>query len=222
MKHIHLETCDSTQKYLCDLSMDSNIDYLVSTDSQTQGIGQRLNPWLSNKNSLCFSFTLKENKILSLTSIEIGLILSKYFEGLFVKWPNDLINKFGHKCGGILINKKGNQKPIIGIGLNLYSDQFEVSSTIKPGSIFQTQSDFNHKELSSEIFNYIKSNRLDNDQIYSLWNTNCYHQNKPIKLIDGENIFEGIFKGIGPYGEAIINHNGQDKLFVSGSIRFKN
>jgi len=222
MKHIHLKNCDSTQKYLCDLDIDRNIDYLVSTDLQTQGVGQRSNQWQSDHNSLCFSFSITENKVLSLTSIEIGLILTKYFDGLSVKWPNDLINKKGEKCGGIITNKKGDQKPIVGIGLNLYPSSISVTSSIKPGSIFQEDKNFNLKDLSLDIFNFIQSNRLSSDEIFSLWKAKCFHQEKEIIFIDGDKSIEGLFKGIGPYGEAIIESNGLDQTYVSGSIRFKN
>lgn len=221
MKHIHLKACDSTQKYLCELEVDSDIDYLVSTEAQTQGIGRHGNTWLSDNGSLCFSFTILENEILSLTSIEIGLILTKYFDGLKVKWPNDLLNEKGQKCGGILINKKGDQKPVVGIGLNLNSSQFEVNSKIKPGAILETKNEINQKQMSLDIFNFIKENRLNKNEVYSLWETKCYHHNKQVILIDGDQSFEGTFLGIGKFGEAIININGLEKKFVSGSIRFK-
>jgi BirA family biotin operon repressor/biotin-[acetyl-CoA-carboxylase] ligase len=224
MKHIHLETCDSTQKYLIEMTKDNAVDdILVSCDYQAKGVGQRKNTWDCYKNTLCMSFVLIENEVLNLTSLEMGVLVCEFFD-LKLKWPNDILNKEGKKVGGIIINKHGDHSPVIGMGINLYADQNEILSDyeIKAGFVFNEPKNFIKKELAEELFTYIKTHRLNSTDTISKWNNYCSHMNRSVILKDEQNIIRGTFKGIGDYGQALIEYEGQTKEYYSGTLRIDN
>lgn len=226
MKHIHLASCDSTQTYLKEL-ISSGVagDYLVSCDVQENGIGQRSNTWDSYKNSLCFSFTAKENEILNLTSLEMGVLICSFFKTTFntnlkLKWPNDIMNTEGEKVGGIIINKSGDQMPIVGIGLNIAGDNGEINKDydIKAGFIFKSFNHYSKEDLSHLIFNFIHTHRLKAQSTVEKWNSYCMHLNQSVTIIDDDKV-QGTFIGIGEYGQAIIKNKINTLEFYNGSLR---
>ena len=127
MHHIHFDQCESTQNYLknnWDELIVNHENILISTDHQTKGIGRRGNSWKELSNSLFLSFSLSANEVLTLTSLEIGVLIvdfisQKFNTDLRLKWPNDILTKDGHKCGGVLCNVVEKNQIIVGIGLNL-------------------------------------------------------------------------------------------------------
>lgn len=115
---------------------------IIWTLNQIKGIGMYQNLWhTEKKKNLTFSIILKPIKTLCIKKIYITNVLisnaihktlseccnQKNKEKIWIKWPNDIIinNK---KVGGILIeNNIFSQKIhtiIIGIGLNVYQEQF--------------------------------------------------------------------------------------------------
>lgn len=231
MIHKHFDSCPSTQKYLIAMPRDNTVeDILISCDLQPNGVGQRNNSWDCYTHSLCFSFTAKENSVLNLTSLEMGVQICHFFKSKFdkdlkLKWPNDIINSDGNKVGGIIINKQGDQKPVIGIGLNLYQTDHESleSYEIQAGFIFSKEQKLLSKELlSKEIFSYIINNRLSPPQTIKQWNTLCFHSNLIINIKDGDNEHKGIFIGIGNYGQALIKNEDHITEFYSGTLRINN
>ncbi len=220
MNHIHLETCPSTQDHLIALN-DLSQNILVSTNLQLSGRGRRSNFWSSGPGSLTFSFTLKANDILTLTSAEVSILLCEYFNrGIKVKWPNDLLNSHGEKCGGIILQKVGDVL-VIGVGLNL---TFKPNSTFEyaVGSIFSEDDLFDPKTESQNIYNFILNNRLSPNQVKTRWVDFCAHLNKQVEVIEDKTITLGKFIGIGDQGQAMIETPFELKELYNGSLRIKN
>jgi len=230
MHQIHLEKCDSTQKYLKEhlaklLVYDKNL--LVSTSLQSNGIGRSGNRWDFFTNSLAFSFTLDPNEEKTLSSLEVGVLLVNFFaekniKDLSVKWPNDILNTMGEKCGGVLCQLIDNNL-IVGIGLNFQNNDSEKSDYKFPiGYINQDFSNHKnfHKDLTEEIYRYILDHRLSKEEVRSLWNEKNYFKDKLVTIEDGKNKVTGTFVGIGPMGEAIIKDEASQKShsFVTGSL----
>jgi BirA family biotin operon repressor/biotin-[acetyl-CoA-carboxylase] ligase len=215
MKHIHLEQCHSTQDSLLEVNLDFFERYLISTNHQTRGRGRRDNQWEANESSLCFSMTLLPHKELTLTSAELSIIIAEFYD-LKVKWPNDLINKKGEKCGGILIQKVHGFL-IVGIGLNLYPSEFKKYD-YKPGSIFEKPSSFSHQEESHKLANYIYKSRVLN--VHKRWEKRCTHLDKKVSIIESDTVVTGLFIGIGKFGEALIKTNKKTLQIYNGSLRF--
>lgn len=230
MKHIHLERCNSTQKYLIEMTKDNAVDeVLVSCDFQSHGIGQRGNLWDCYTNSLCMSFVLIENEVLSLTALEIGVLTCDFFKSnykneLFLKWPNDILNSKGQKVGGIIINKQGDKKPIIGVGLNLFPSKNDKLSSydVEAGFIFNTELNMAKEKLAKSFYQFILANRHNSEIVIKKWNDLCIHIGKDVQIHNDNKTQDGVFEGIGKYGQALIKHEGKTIEYYTGSLRINN
>lgn len=228
INHQHFETLNSTQSYLKEaLKNKSFLDsvFLVSAEGQSEGYGRLGKKWNSDHRGIFMSFSMKPHEILTLTSLEMAILISDFFHKKYqlvvdLKWPNDLIYNNG-KCGGILLQTFENQV-IVGIGVNLEDSQDTLSSEsfdIKPSSLPITQ--VSSKEICFELCSFICSSRLSSLEILNRFRDRCVHINKSCKITQGDDIFEGIFIGCGDNGEAIMQvKEGEKKSFFSGTLRY--
>lgn len=216
IKHIHLDVCDSTQDVLKEQLINQD-HILVSCENQTSGRGRGENKWTALPGSLCLSLNLSAHSVISFTALEVSVIVAKFFETkgqkLQLKWPNDLWDKSGKKCGGILV--QGSQANFyVGIGLNLFSMDNEF------GSIFETDFAIDKKSWAKELADFIHSNRYtDTQKLKEDWHSRCGHLNQLVSITEGNDRFEGIFQGLGSYGEAELNQNGKIQPLFNGSLR---
>lgn len=147
---MYIKETDSTNTYLRAMLHQQSLPegFIVRTDFQTSGKGQKGNSWESERGkNLLFSILLypselaieKQFLISQLISIAIKKSLDKYSSGFSVKWPND-IYYFDKKIGGILIENiiQGSRikSMIAGIGLNINQKKFE-SDAPNPVSLMQ-------------------------------------------------------------------------------------
>ncbi len=183
--HIHLESIDSTNKFLINyVSKISPTDgFCVFSDFQTDGRGQYGRHWSSeNKSNLLVSFAfqtdwLPESDIFFLhqmSSLSLIHVLQKYLPNYHfqIKWPNDILFH-GQKIAGILIqNIYRGQKllwSIIGIGLNLNQTHFESNLNATSMSIILGH-DINRLEILQQVHDEILKLFLfrKNDQNFDL------------------------------------------------------
>jgi BirA family biotin operon repressor/biotin-[acetyl-CoA-carboxylase] ligase len=235
MHHQHFNTIPSTQIYLKDnleaLKMNDD-DILISCSEQTNGVGRRENSWENYSNSIAMSFTLKPNQIASLTPIEIGIaaiifLKNKFNKDLFLKWPNDLLNVDGKKCGGILCQYIDNSTVIVGLGINL--GKLDIVDNISYrhglGNVDQDLElqDLDRKIISHELYNHFLANRFNDLQtITNLFNKYCFHINKQVCIFEDGKEQIGIFKGIGNNGEALVEIDSTIHSFLSSSLTIIN
>lgn len=222
MNHIHLKTITSTQESFYDHFGHALEGQLLSADIQTNGIGQHGRNWSHVDHALSMSFSLKPANNITLTSLEIPVILQSFFNKnlktkIKYKWPNDLFNLQDQKCGGLLIHKKGEDDLVVGLGINLtpFSQNLEA---INAGSLISNSKKINLKELSLSIYKFILENRLSNEEIIQKWNKDCLHLNEPIKIIDHDIEHLGNFIGIGSNGQALLQDGDEIKEIYSGSL----
>jgi BirA family biotin operon repressor/biotin-[acetyl-CoA-carboxylase] ligase len=227
INHIHYEKCDSTQtrleEYLDKYGTDQNI--LISSLFQSLGRGRQGNSWISVENSIAMSFKINANSVLTLTSLEIGCLVSKFFksENLKLKWPNDLLTKNGLKCGGILCQNISGLIHV-GIGLNIgKSETISSNESYKFGRSSLNQNEYSSHQLetlSKDLYLYILENRIEAQKVIQDWSINCFHTNKNITIEDSSFSISGEFIGIGESGEALIkeSNSGQIKKAYSGSL----
>lgn len=214
-----MKQCQSTQEEIQKLiSTDPNKNYLVSSDKQKLGRGQRDKKWFSTSCNLGFSFNLKSSNTLSLTSLEIGVLISKFFQEKYeisidLKWPNDLyLNR--KKCGGILIQK--NQALICGIGINLFHDDELPKDIPIITTVFQAIVD--NQQITKDLYNFIFNNRLSDDAIRNEFMNRCIHKNEIVTIIEDGNKVQGKFLDIGQHGEARVLINDEVKSIYSASL----
>lgn len=212
MHHLHFKSLPSTQIHLKEnleelLMIDRDI--LITTEEQISGIGRQGSKWDFHKGSLAFSFTLTPNPILTLTTIEVGLILCQLMD-LKIKWPNDLLNNDGKKVGGIIASLV-KDKLIVGVGVNSDLGPINGNYPYKACGI--------RIEISpQEIYSYLLSNRLNQIEILKKWSEYSLYEGKNVVIMDGAHHRSGIFSGIGPDGEALLLQNNQICRVFTGSL----
>lgn len=219
IRQFHLSECDSTQDVLKEqlTKFSSSEKILVSCDNQIAGRGRGENKWSPLPGGLFFSFNIEAHPVMSYTAIELAVILADFFESkgypLKLKWPNDLWNSELKKCGGILV--QGSQHVFMaGIGLNLFSNNPDY------GGIMNDEIQIYKKEFSLEIVAFIHANRIqDVKELRRKWLQRCGHLNSIVKIVEGDETFDGVFQGLGDFGEALVCQNGETKKIFNGSLR---
>lgn len=224
MKHLKLQHCLSTQEEIKKLDLSENI--LVSTIQQSKGFGRRKTPWVHFSESLAFSFSCQSHETISLTPLEVSVLVSEYFyefysQSIMLKWPNDLISSDNKKLGGILCELI-NARVVVGIGINigetlnnLISDQRIVTGLALPDNLPKNH----HHHLPYDFYEYFQAHRIsDSGILVERWTSLCGHLNRPCRIIDGENISEGIFVGIGRDGRAILHQENKILECLNGSL----
>ncbi|MFA6236983.1 MAG: biotin--[acetyl-CoA-carboxylase] ligase [Bacteriovorax sp.] len=227
----HFNTIGSTQTYLKEnwetLRLKDH-DILISCSRQTEGVGRKGNTWETFPNGLALSFTLKPNPIPSLTPLEIGLMTINFFrkkfkKDLVIKWPNDILDCEGNKCGGIICHYVDNSTVIAGLGINL--GKFEMPSVLDfPCGLgcvdknleLNTQ---DQERISREIYEEMLEHRILNTENFkNIFNRTCAHLNKKVSIYENGVDHVGIFKGIGGNGEALVEINSSIETFISSSL----
>ena len=150
---IKLESTDSTNTYAREMAFNPGEDtpFVIITDNQTHGRGQRGTTWESEPGrNLTFSLVVRPEGLEPARQFELSMLVSlgicealrdKVEEPhkLRIKWPNDIY--YGdRKLAGILIENtlglNGIEKAIIGIGLNVNQTEF-LSDAPNPISLAQ-------------------------------------------------------------------------------------
>jgi len=225
LNHIHLESTTSTQNEFSKYFSLAKEGQLLSAEIQSNGKGQYERQWDHQPGALAFSLSLKPAKSITLSSLEIPILINQFFQAtsntnLYFKWPNDLMNFERKKCGGILINKAGEADLVVGVGINLNPFTSTENLTYSPGSIFKEKSSYSLKTMAEEIYLYILDNRVPPHHIVELWNSDCCHMNKEVTLTDQGLNYSGEFLGVGDLGQARIKTSDGIKEFFSGSLLF--
>lgn len=204
IEQIHLEECQSTQDILKEQLKDGATaqHILVSCENQIQGRGRGDKFWTAMSGTVCFSLGLEANPELSFTAIEISVLVAKFFEAkgktLKLKWPNDLWNSEDKKCCGILVQAMG-PSMLVGIGLNLYSESRDY------GGVYSETFALEKKAWALELSQFILRHRyLEKAALVADWEQRCLHLHKRVRLTEGAATSEGIFKGLGVHGEALL------------------
>lgn len=232
INHLHFDSLPSTQTHLKEaleagtLKLASKDDsHLVSALKQTQGHGRQGKPWVSDHRSLYLSFTLNPHEVFTLSSLEVAVLIAKYFEQNFalkmqLKWPNDLIIHH-KKCGGIIIQNFKNDL-IVGVGINFHDpDQdFEKSPFDIPATSIGIELK-DPQKTAYDLYHFILAHRLGSEEIKDGFERLCAHQNVECTVTQNEQTLKGLFLGIGNNGEAKLLLETKKIIEVySGTLRF--
>jgi BirA family transcriptional regulator, biotin operon repressor / biotin---[acetyl-CoA-carboxylase] ligase len=217
VKHIHIDSCDSTQELLKEqLVIEPQNFFIISCQNQLSGRGRRDNVWIDSPTTLCFSLNMIPSKQITFSALEMSILACRFFESkgvqLKLKWPNDLLDNKKKKCAGILVQNIHNQC-LVGIGVNLSPLPFGF------GGVFEAIHEVNKKEWVNEIGTFIHANRYsDVSALREDWEKRCIHMRKKVTIIDGDEKTQGIFMGLGDHGEAIIQRDNKFVKCFNGSL----
>lgn len=223
MRHIHLKEVDSTQVYLKQALITSQEPTLITSENQTEGKGRQGSSWTHFEHGLAFSFSLKANSVLTLTPLEIGVLLSKFFSPfVFLKWPNDLLNKANEKAGGIICQINGDNV-MVGVGINLLNESQNDLFPYPVGGVFEEQDNQKFppsfkKELPLKVFKFILENRMSATEVREEFPKKCAHINHEVTIKGDRDFTKGTFLGIGENGEALLKVGNEIRKFLTGSL----
>ncbi len=149
------------------------------------------------------------------------------FENILLKWPNDVYMDT-LKIGGILIETvpyKDKVKAIIGVGINVYDDDFG-ELTREYGAMFKEKpSNFKRNDLAAALINGIKKtcdefNRGKKRMIFESFKARDEMLGKMIQVDNVQGVFVGRAAGIDNTGALLLSQ--EDKLISirSGHITY--
>jgi BirA family biotin operon repressor/biotin-[acetyl-CoA-carboxylase] ligase len=187
---LHYDAISSTNTIARALKKYSN-SVIISSNSQKSGFGRNGKSWFgdSYKNiylSIALSATMLNSHVspfyyqaCSVLAVQASLLLYLSPDMIRIKYPNDIYirqNMSWKKISGILIQTEfiGSQleSVIIGIGLNVFQQEFHESIKDKAISLSQILDDDNvdiqslQSSILSNLFGYLE---CDEQYIYTLW-----------------------------------------------------
>jgi len=200
---------------------------VVIADSQYAGRGQQGTEWVSEPGmNLTFSVLLYPKFLLPPQIFYLNKAIAVavrnavgalcHHPHVWIKWPNDIYagNK---KIAGTLIENGFTsttvQYSIIGIGLNVNQEEFDVSVP-HPVSLKQiANKEFDLQDVLEDVCSSIEQSYLllrafDFKKIDDEYHAHLYGMNKEMEFREGENQFSGVITGVDGNGKLIIDTAG--------------
>lgn len=145
-----------------------------------------------------------------------------------IKWPNDIVAD-GKKLCGILTemsaDSAGVKYVIVGIGVNVLNETFGEELSQAATSVYmQTGKRIKIDGLAEAILDkfdsyYIKYGEAGKLSVIREKYDKCLiHTDKQIKIINGNEVWQGICRGIGDDGELLVETENGMKQVISGEI----
>lgn len=236
---IHLDTTDSTNSHLRRM-IDNEAELpdfaVVYATEQTAGRGQRGNSWESEpgKNAifslLCHPIDVPASTqfILSqVIALSIADTLSKYTDGISIKWPNDIYWN-DKKISGTLIecDLKGKNVStcIIGCGVNINQTEFlsdapnPVSLKIITGNTYDPLDII--KVIADKFQNINRSESIESIKEHYLMSL-YRHDGRFHVFEDANGQFHARIHGVEPTGHLLLHTEGNDiRRYEFKEVRF--
>ncbi|MBP5244534.1 MAG: biotin--[acetyl-CoA-carboxylase] ligase [Succinivibrio sp.] len=230
-----LDAVDSTNTFMIkNASMLASGDVVIA-EIQSEGRGSRGGKWHSGLGkqltlSVCYIFDSFEK--LQGLSVGIGVAtaisIERFgFENILLKWPNDVYMDT-LKVGGILIETvpyKDKVKAIIGVGLNVYDDDFG-DLTRDYGAMYSKQPDnFKRNDLAAALINNIKRtcedfNKGSKRMIFESFKARDEMLGKMIQVDNVQGSFVGRAAGIDNTGALLLAQDDKKISIRSGHITY--
>ncbi len=235
------EEIESTNQYLLEnLEVSDKHGNVVLAEYQSHGRGRRDSSWISPFGSgLCLSARWHfEQPVDSLTCLSLAVgsavirVLKKMgFEGVGLKWPNDIFFQ-SRKLGGLLIEIRGETAGpcdvVIGLGLNIaFPADFEVDINqpwIDLSSIKDSVPSRNiiAAELISELMLLLDAyTERKAEHIIKEWQKYDCMRGKQAKLILPDKNITGQIVGIDNDGALLMSVNDNVRKFTAGEISLR-
>lgn len=234
-----LPECHSTNDELNQRVKNNEIPegYLILTDHQVKGRGQRGNAWLSDPGkNLLFSFFIKPKFLLArqayLLNIISGLAVIKILRPLIdhktlsLKWPNDAFVD-DRKIAGILVETSvetsGISSAVIGIGLNVNQDFFHLNSATSVK--METNQTIDREMLLEEFLvafesYYLKLKAGHQDQILETYYSLMRWRGEVHRFRSRDLDFDGEIIGINEVGRLVIKTHHRIESFDVKEVEF--
>lgn len=196
-------------------------NFIVYSDYQTSGRGQKGRPWSSLPGNLHLSLLLESDKDLKkltnlafLTSVAIAEIIESIAPAsskIELKWPNDVLID-GKKVAGILMESlkvSGKQFMIIGMGVNILH-----TPDVPERAVTSLAEEFGYTEDPQEFMVKLVNHfddaylRWQADEDFAIirreWLARAFALNEVVTIDRGQQRISGLFRGIDEAGGIVI------------------
>lgn len=231
-----LNVIDSTNQYIKNHQPELQNGFVCLAEAQTAGRGRQGRTWVSPYGaslylSMHWAFAMGYQALNGL-SLVVGVAVIEALKkaGISeakVKWPNDIYVD-GKKLAGILIEVEGQIGAachcVIGIGINVALPD-SVSQIDQPFTDVQEilQQDIDRNKFAALLIDELLVTmelfeKSGLEPFIAPWQAVDVYANKPIKLIIGSNIIEGIARGIDSGGALLIETKEGLRAYQGGEI----
>ncbi|MGL6021274.1 MAG: bifunctional biotin--[acetyl-CoA-carboxylase] ligase/biotin operon repressor BirA [Gibbsiella quercinecans] len=232
-----LPVVDSTNQYLLDRIAELQSGDACVAEYQQAGRGRRGRRWVSPFGAnlyLSMFWRLEQGPAAAIgLSLVIGIVMAETLqrlgaENVRVKWPNDLYLN-DRKLAGILVELTGKTgdaaQLVIGAGINL---AMRDTHTIDQGWINLQEAgiDIDRNELTATLLNELRRTLPQFEQqglapFIARWRQLDNFNDRPVKLLIGEQQIFGIARGIDQQGALLLEQDGVIKPFIGGEISLR-
>lgn len=232
-----LKIIDSTNSYLLRSELPEEGFNLVTAECQMGGKGRRGNQWLSPYGRhLYLSVACRVNDLSGLEVIPLNVALALRqkllllgYQGLGLKWPNDLYHN-GRKLGGILLEtiKDGaGWRLVVGIGINLMADQELADDIEQPVTYLDAVMPGNKYGRNELVANVLESvieavtSIVRGKALQERWRHADICQDEVVRVITETGDLMGVGGGIDEEGAFILKTDHEQLSFHSGEISLR-
>lgn len=234
-----LPVVDSTNQFLINKSGQLTQGETCIAEYQYAGRGRRGRSWHSPFGAnLYFSMYRRLEQGPAATmglSLATGIIIAETLRAVSqqpikVKWPNDLY-LHDRKLAGILVEMQGKTGDvahvIIGTGINLSMQRSESDNINQQWTnLHQSEHNFDRNQLCALLIDQMRI-QLSRFELEGLepfiarWDELDNFINRPVQLIIGERIENGIARGIDKQGALLLEQEGKIKPWIGGEISLR-
>lgn len=222
------------------ISEKNESGFVVLSNIQTAGYGQKGNFWESPHGGLWCSIAIKpgippniQGLIPNLSALSVAKALKVHNVRTRLKWPNDILNfKDNRKLGGILVEGKvsgsrATQYLVIGIGLNINNTLNQYSAPLRrivTSTLEILGTEIHLESLLLDIISELENgfNTIDahgEEQILNEWKKWDNILGERIKIVSNNIVYEGIAKDLSVHGQLILEmKDGLLIKFSSGNV----
>ncbi|WP_017349694.1 bifunctional biotin--[acetyl-CoA-carboxylase] ligase/biotin operon repressor BirA [Pantoea sp. A4] len=229
----------STNQYLLDNMHRLASGFACVAEYQNAGRGRRGRVWVSPFGAnlyLSMYWKLEEGPAAAMgLSLVIGIVVAEVLqslgaEGIKVKWPNDLYLN-DKKLAGILVELTGKTGDaahiVLGAGINLAMSQPAAAAIDQQWINLQDAGiKVDRNQLAASLINELRVNlrKFEQEGLSSFterWAKFDNYINRPVKLLIGDRVVNGIARGIDHQGGLLLEHEGEIKAWVGGEISLR-
>jgi BirA family transcriptional regulator, biotin operon repressor / biotin---[acetyl-CoA-carboxylase] ligase len=232
-----LQITDSTNAQLMRCEIPDDTYVAITSELQTEGRGRRGRQWVASYGQqMAFSLGFRTMDKTSTGIIPLNAALSVRsaltslgYEGIGIKWPNDLYVG-GRKVGGILVEAvmdRHRQKVVVGIGINLAHNNQMEDQVDQPvaflGSVLRESSLSRSRVTAVIIETLVKelSHPISGAALQREWSEVDICRGQQVKVITASGELQGMGAGIGLDGEFILETPAGESRFHSGEISLR-
>ena len=212
----------------------------IVADEQTAGRGRLQRAWSSPKGAgLYFSILLRPTippdqwpLITLMAALAVGDALSDACDvNTDIKWPNDLLSGERKICGILAesVETPTGRAVIIGIGINLTADAYPIELADVATSVAEASARTPEREsLLAALLRalsrwYSLLQEIDGpSKIVAAWTSrSSYASGKPVQVANGDEVWQGITRGVEPDGGLLLETTDGMRLVRAGDVSLR-